>query len=169
MDRGSSFRRFSIRQTPTSRRYCCARLDCIGHKMAADLQAAGVKGVITNSTYDTWWHGGFRTAPYYHNSIGLLSEAASAKLMTPTVVTRDQLKRATTRGMRNALEATTNFPDPWLGGDWRPRDIMDIEMIASRAVLSIAAKYRQQYLQNFYELGRAADAGSLNRMIRLRT
>ena len=128
----------------------------LGHKMAADLQAAGVKGVITNSTYDTWWHGGFRTAPYYHNSIGLLSEAASAKLMTPAVVTRDQLKRATTRGMRNALEATTNLPDPWLGGDWRPRDIMNIEIIASRAVLSLAAKYRQQYLTNFYELGRAA-------------
>ena len=128
----------------------------LGHKVAADLQAAGVKGVITNSTYDTWWHGGFRTAPYYHNSIGLLSEAASAKLMTPTVVTRDQLIRATTRGMRNALEAATNFPDPWLGGDWRPRDIMNIEMISSRAVLSLAAKYRQQYLTNFYELGRAA-------------
>src|SRR5688572_6345311 len=46
----------------------------IGHKIAADLQAAGMKGVITNSTYDTWWHGGFRTAPYFHNSIGILSE-----------------------------------------------------------------------------------------------
>ena len=128
----------------------------LGHKMAEDLQAAGIKGVITNSTYDTWWHGGFRTAPYYHNSVGILSEAASAKLMTPTIVTQDQLKRSTTRGMRNALEANTNFPDPWLGGDWRPRDIMNLEMIASRAVLSMAAKYRQEYLKNFYELGRTA-------------
>ena len=128
----------------------------LGHKMAADLQAAGIKGVITNSTYDTWWHGGFRTAPYYHNSVGILSEAASARLMTPTTVTRDQLKRATTRGMRNALEANTNFPDPWLGGTWHPADIMNLEMIASRAVLSMAAKYRQEYLKNFYELGRSA-------------
>ena len=63
----------------------------IGHKIAADLQAAGIKGVITNSTYDTWWHGGFRTAPYFHNSVGILSEAASAKLMTPTTVTTDSL------------------------------------------------------------------------------
>ena len=128
----------------------------LGHKMAADLQAAGIKGVITNSTYDTWWHGGFRTAPYYHNSVGILSEAASAKLMTPTTITRDQLNRATTRGMRNAVEANTNFPDPWPGGAWRPRDIMNMEMIASRAVLSMAAKYREEYLRNFYELGRTA-------------
>ncbi|MGI8733424.1 MAG: M14 family zinc carboxypeptidase [Pyrinomonadaceae bacterium] len=135
----------------------------LGHKMAADLQAAGVKGVITNSTYDTWWHGGFRTAPYYHNSIGILSEAASAKLMTPTIVTRDQLQRASTRGMRNALESATNFPEPWLGGEWRPRDIMHMEMVASRALLSLAARFRSDYLRNFYELGRAATmAGTPN-------
>jgi hypothetical protein len=50
----------------------------IGSKVAADLQAAGFQGVITNAIYDMWWHGGFRTAPYFHNSIGILSEAASA-------------------------------------------------------------------------------------------
>jgi hypothetical protein len=128
----------------------------IGHKVAADLQAAGFKGVLTNALYDTWWHGGFRTAPYFHNSIGILSEAASAKLMTPTSVTPDQLSRSNTRGMRNALEATTNFPDPWPGGTWRPRDIMSMELIAARSVLSIAAKYRSEYLSNFRELGRTS-------------
>ena len=126
----------------------------IGHKVAADLQAAGFKGVLTNALYDTWWHGGFRTAPYFHNSIGILSEAASARLMTPATVTPEQLARSTTRGMRNATDAATNFPDPWPAGTWRPRDVMEMEMIASRAILSMAAKYRADYLRNFYELGR---------------
>ena len=133
----------------------------IGHKIAADLQAAGISGVITNAMYDTWWHGGFRTAPYYHNSIGILSEAASARLMTPITVTREQLAKATTRGMPSALQSATNFPDPWPGGLWRPRDIMNIEMIAARSVLSMAAKYRADYLRNFYELGRKALDSSL--------
>jgi hypothetical protein len=128
----------------------------IGHKVAADLQAAGYRGVLTNALYDTWWHGGFRTAPYFHNSIGILSEAASARLMTPATVNREQLARSSTRGMRNATESSTNFPDPWPGGIWRPRDIMDIEMIAARGVLSMAAKFRGDYLRNFYELGRKA-------------
>lgn len=128
----------------------------IGHKIAADLQAAGFRGVITNAMYDTWWHGGFRTAPYYHNSIGVLSEAASARLMSPVTVTREQLAQARTRGMESALEARTNFPDPWPGGVWRPRDIMQMELIAARAVLTMAAKYRERYLRNFYELGRRA-------------
>ena len=128
----------------------------IGHKVAADLQAAGFKGVLTNALYDTWWHGGFRTAPYFHNSIGILSEAASAKLMTPTTVTREQLSRSNTRGMRSALEATTNFPDPWPGGAWRAHDIMAMELIAARSVLSMAAKYRSDYLRNFRQMGRTS-------------
>lgn len=126
----------------------------LGHKIAADLQAKDFKGVITNAVYDTWWHGGFRTAPYYHNSIGILSEAASARLMTPTTITRDQLMKATSRGMPSALSTATNFPDPWQGGLWRPMDIMNMELTASRSVLSMAAKYRADYLRNFYELGR---------------
>ena len=126
----------------------------IGHKVAADLQAAGFRGVLTNALYDTWWHGGFRTAPYFHNSIGILSEAASARLMTPNTVTSEQLSRASSRGMRSATEVATNFPDPWPAGQWHPRDIMSMEMIAARAILSMAAKFRPDYLRNFYELGK---------------
>ena len=127
----------------------------IGHKMAADVTAAGFKGILTNALYDTWWHGGFRTAPYFHNSIGILTEAASARIMTPSNVTREQLSRSGTRGMRTALDVTTNFPEPWPGGAWRPRDIMQMEMIACHSVLSLAANYRADYLRNFYELGKA--------------
>lgn len=124
-----------------------------GQKIADELRRAGFKGVITNSNYDTWWHGGFRTAPYYHNSIGILSEAASAKLMTPTIVTREQLASSTSRGMPSALLAAPNFPQPWPGGTWRPRDIMNMELLASRTLLSLASDRRVEYLRNFYELG----------------
>ncbi len=127
----------------------------IGHKMAADVTAAGFRGVLTNALYDTWWHGGFRTAPYFHNSIGILTEAASARIMTPSNVTREQLTRSNTRGMRSASEVTTNFPEPWPGGAWHPRDIMQMELIACHSMLSLAANYRADYLRNFYELGKA--------------
>ena len=130
----------------------------IGHKMAADVTAAGFKGILTNALYDTWWHGGFRTAPYFHNSVGILTEAASARLMSPSDVKPDQLTRSSTRGMRSAMEATTNFPNPWPGGAWHPRDIMQMELIASHAALSLAANYRTDYLRNFYELGKANTA-----------
>jgi len=128
----------------------------IGYKMAADLQAKGVAGVATNSTYDTWWNGGFRTAPYFHNSIGILSEAASANLMTPVTVKREDLARnRNTRGLPDLLSIATNYPDTWEGGLWRPVDINNIEMTSSRALLQMAAKFRSRYLRNFYELGKA--------------
>lgn len=128
----------------------------IGYKMAADLQAKGIAGVATNSTYDTWWHGGFRSAPYFHNSIGILSEAASANLMSPVTVTQDDLKRNRgVRGLSSVIETATNYPDAWKGGLWRPADISEIEMTASRALLSMAAKFRPRYLRQFYEYGRA--------------
>ncbi len=128
----------------------------VGYKMAADLQAKRIKGVATNTTFDTWWHGGFRSAPYYHNSIGILSEAASADLMSPVTITKDQLQRnRPARGFVSPLATDTAHPDAWEGGLWRPADINQIEITASRALLTLAAKYRTRYLRNFYELGKA--------------
>ncbi len=128
----------------------------VGYKMAADLQAKNIAGVATNTTFDTWWHGGFRSAPYYHNSIGILSEAASADLMSPVTITKEQMQsNRPSRGLPSALSTDTAHPDAWEPGMWRPGDIAEIEMTASRALLSLAAKYRSRYLQNFYELGSA--------------
>lgn len=128
----------------------------IGYKMAADLQAENIAGVATNSTYDTWWHGGFRSAPYYHNSIGILSEAASVSLMSPVTITKEQLERSRgVRGLPSITQTATNYPDVWEGGQWRAADINRIEMISSRGLLEMAAKFRPRYLQNFYALGKA--------------
>ncbi len=85
----------------------------VGHRVAADLQAAGFRGVITNAMYDTWWHGGFRTAPYFHNSIGILSEAASARLMTPIKVEREAARaRALARDAERRAHADDQLPRP---------------------------------------------------------
>jgi hypothetical protein len=75
--------------------------------------------------------------------------------MTPITVTREQLLRSTnTRGMRSPLDPATNLPDPWMGGEWKPRYILEMEMIASRSLLTLAAKYRASYLRDFFELGK---------------
>ena len=126
----------------------------LGYKIAADLQARDLSGVATNTTFDTWWHGGFRSAPYYHNSVGILSEAASADLMSPVTITEDALrKNRPARGFNSALETTTAYPAAWKGGIWRPTDIAAYELSASRSILQMAAKFRERFLYNFYKLG----------------
>jgi hypothetical protein len=79
--------------------------------------------------------------------------------MSPSNVTPEQLSRSSTRGMRSAMETVTNFPNPWSGGAWHPRDIMQMELIACNSVLSLAGNYRADYLRNFYELGKANLSG----------
>lgn len=128
----------------------------MGYKMATDLQSKNIAGVATNTTFDTWWHGGFRSAPYYHNSIGILSEAASANLMSPVNITAATLERARpARGLTSPAQIETSHPDPWKGGEWKPENIAEIEMSASRSALEMAAKFRERYLRNFYSLNKA--------------
>jgi hypothetical protein len=131
----------------------------LGMKMALNLQAAGYRGIVTNSTYDTWWHGGLRTAPYYHNAVGILTEAASANIATPIRVKREQL-RSPTRGLADPLVAATNYPDPWPGGAWTMRDIMNMELVTTRTVLEEAALHHDEVVGNFVKVAeRAIEAG----------
>ncbi len=135
------------------------QVGALGMKMATDLAAAGHRGIVTNSTYDTWWHGGLRTAPYYHNAVGILTEAASVNIATPLQVKREQL-RSPTRGLADPLVAATNFPDPWQGGAWTMRDIMNMELITTRTALEEAKLHREELIRNFVGAAtRAIEAG----------
>lgn len=135
------------------------QVGALGMKMATDLAAAGHHGIVTNSTYDTWWHGGLRTAPYYHNSVGILTEAASVNIATPLQVKREQL-RSPTRGLADPLVAATNFPDPWQGGAWTMRDIMNMELITTRTALEEASLHHDELIRNFVGAAtRAIEAG----------
>jgi Zinc carboxypeptidase len=134
----------------------------LGYKMAADLQANRIAGVATNTTFDTWWHGGFRSAPYFHNSIGILSEAASANLMSPVRITEEKMKNQRARGLNSPLENSTSHPQPWRPGIWAPNNIAEIEMIACKSILTMASKFRSNYLRNFYDLNKTASQISSN-------
>ncbi len=129
----------------------------IGGHVTTDLAAQGFTGIATEWTFDTWWHGGMRSAPYFHNVVGLLSEAASCKLATPVEIKFDEIAGGG-RGLVNAREFQTNFPEPWKGGWWHLRDIVDLELTASYSILTLAARYRDQWLHNFYRLGQRAIA-----------
>ncbi|MDY6822157.1 MAG: M14 family zinc carboxypeptidase, partial [Deferribacterota bacterium] len=58
-------------------------IQLIGGAVASDLAYKNLEGVVTNGIYDMWWHGGLRPAPYYHNQIGILTEAARVNIASP--------------------------------------------------------------------------------------
>ncbi len=123
----------------------------IGSHMAADLAENGKAGVLTNAMYDNWWNGGNRTSPQRHNIVAVLTEAASVKIASPIFLDKTQLAGAT-RGFANH-EPAVNFVNPWPGGWWRLRDIVDYELICARSMLTLAARYKAQFQGNYHRLG----------------
>jgi hypothetical protein len=126
----------------------------IGSEMALALEEAGKQGVANSVIYDLWWHGGARSTPTRHNMVGVITEAASVRIATPIDQTPDQL-RGHARGLPK-YEARTNFPNPWPGGRWTLRDIVDYERIAAEALVKLASQQREEYIRNFVRMGRRA-------------
>jgi zinc carboxypeptidase len=124
----------------------------IGAQMAFALERRGKSGVGDGAIYDLWWHGGFRGTPTRHNMIGLLTEAASVRIATPITQDTSQL-RGHARGLPR-YQQQTNFPNPWPGGTWRLRDIVDYELIASEALVRLASTQREEFVRGFVEMGR---------------
>lgn len=125
-----------------------------GGHMAAALTAAGKRGVINGAMYDNWWHGGFRSAAYRHNMIGILTEAASVRIASPIFLDKSDLKGGI-RGLAT-YTMTANFPDPWPGGWWRLRDIVDYEKISCMSLFTLGARYRELILVNAVRTARRA-------------
>ncbi len=126
----------------------------IGGHMATELQENGMTGVVYRAIFDNWWQGGNRTTPYRHNVVGILTEAASAKMASPIFQTHRDL-RGGGRGFPNH-DPAVNFPEPWAGGWWRLRDIVDYELTASKALFTLAARYRDRFVRNHLSLSEKA-------------
>ena len=126
----------------------------IGMGMAADLTLAGKKGVVVNASYDFWTPA--RHYQAYHAGMRILSETASAKLATPIVVRPEQIRK-TARGY-NPQERSWNHLEPWMGGRWTVRDIIDYQLIAWESCLYQAAVRREDLLRAFYRIGQRAVA-----------
>ncbi len=126
----------------------------IGGHMAAQLTRNGKQGVLHAAMYDNWWQGGFRTTVYRHNMVGLLTEAASVNIASPVFQRKSEL-RGGARGMPD-YTLRTNFPDPWPGGWWRLRDIVEYEKLACMSLFTLSARYHDLFTSNYIKLGREA-------------
>ena len=123
--------------------------DWIGTGMAVDMVAAGKKGVVINALYDFWTPS--RHFMAFHGGLRLLTESASARVATPVTLTADQI--AGNALGYNPRERSWNYLEPWLGGTWRLRDIIDYQLIAWDSCLYNAALHRAELLRNFYRVG----------------
>jgi hypothetical protein len=123
-------------------------LHIITSQMAWDLTASGKKGVATNVIFDAWYNMANRASPLRHNVIGILSEAASVNIASPIFIQKNQIQLRG-RGFSN-FEPQSGYLDPWPGGWWRLRDIIDYEEIVSFSLLKTVANRKNEFLYNYY-------------------
>ncbi|MBE3071663.1 MAG: peptidase M14 family protein [Acidobacteria bacterium] len=119
-----------------------------GAHIAYKEEEAGLSGILNMAQYSGWGHFGFHWITPFHNIAGMLTESASARLATPLYIHPDQLQGGA-RGLP-AYEQQTTFPDPWPGGWWRLRDIVDRQKVSAWATLDLAARNKETVLWNAY-------------------
>ncbi|MFO7769628.1 MAG: M14 family zinc carboxypeptidase [bacterium] len=126
-------------------------MDWWGGFMGYKMDQAGLSGVIGGAIYSGWGHFGFHWITPFHNIAGMLTEGASARLATPVYIQPDQLRGS--RGFPE-YEAQVTFPNPWPGGWWHVRDIVDLQKIASLSPLELASRHRETLLKNAFNKAR---------------
>ena len=119
-------------------------LDLIGAAMHSRFAVEGKPGatMTRGASYSTWWNGGLRTTPYFHNMLGLLTEMIGS----PTPIEIPFLPE------RQLPSVDT--PYPIAPQPWHFRQSIEYSMSANRAVLDVASRHREQFLFNIYRMGR---------------
>jgi zinc carboxypeptidase len=119
-------------------------LDLVGAAMHSRFVAEGKPGATmrSGSGYSTWWNGGLRTTVYFHNMIGLLTEAIG----NPTPIEIPLVPEK--------LLPKGDLPMPIAPQKWHFAQSIAYELTANRAVLDVASRYRETLLYNIYQMAR---------------
>ena len=121
-------------------------LSWYGAHVATKLEEDNRSGILNAGQYPGWGHFGWHWITPMHNMTGMLTESASASLATPLYIHPDQL-RGGARGLPE-YEAQSNMPNPWPGGWWRLRDIVEQQKVAAWAIQDHAARNKETVLWN---------------------
>ncbi|MGZ3879934.1 MAG: M14 family metallopeptidase, partial [Flavisolibacter sp.] len=99
-------------------------LDAVGAEMQNRLNRENKPGYTSRSgsSYSTWWNGGLRTAAYFHNMVGLLTEIIGSP--TPSKVPL----------VPSRLLPNLSTPNPVVPQEWHFRQSIDYSVSLNYAV-----------------------------------
>ncbi len=119
-------------------------LDVVGSAMHNRFVGENKPGATMRrgANYSTWWNGGLRTAPYFHNMIGLLTESIGHPTPMEVAFVPDRQM------------ASADLPFPIQPQKWHFRQSIEYSITANRAVLDVASRNREIFLFNIYKMGK---------------
>lgn len=126
-------------------------IDAIGAAMINRANKDGFPGYtrLDGAVFSTWWNGGLRTAPYFHNSIGILTEITGdpTPMEIPVVTER--------------LIPTNATPNPVIPQAWHFRSAIEYSVSLNYAILDYASRFGDELLYNMFLMGKKSiDRGS---------
>lgn len=132
-------------------------VNMVGEHMAKRFEEEEMSGVVSRMTFTMWWNGGMRTAPYFHNMVGILAEVGHNSA-TPQYHDPESLPETFGTGSHaiSAKEPSVYYANPWKGGWARLEDAVSYHFTASLATLDIASKLKEDWLFNVYRMGRSS-------------
>ncbi|MHC9084608.1 M14 family metallopeptidase [Luteimonas sp. RIT-PG2_3] len=119
-------------------------LEALGAAMNTRFLQEAKPGAVSKggSVYSTWWNGGLRTTPYFHNMLGVLTEITGS----PTPM---QMPFLLDRQLPDS-----NLPLPVPAQRWHFRQSIDYSLTANWAILDYASRHREPLLFNIWRMGR---------------
>ncbi len=126
-------------------------LDAVGASMINRLHQEDRPGYtrLDGSVFSTWWNGGLRTTPYYHNQIGILTEIIGSP--TPSNVPL----------VPERLIPNNSNPFPITPREWHFKTSIDYSVSLNYAILNHAVRNGDDLLRNIYIMGkRSIDRGN---------
>ncbi|MDB5111634.1 MAG: peptidase [Mucilaginibacter sp.] len=119
-------------------------IDEVGSAMNSRLNAEGKPGYTQRSgtEFSTWFNGGVRTATYFHNTVGLLTEMIGSPAPSTIPVVPER------------LIPNSATPFPVLPQTWHFRQSVEYSLSLNYAVLNYAARHSDELLYNMYRMGK---------------
>lgn len=119
-------------------------IDGVGAAMIDRLNMENKPGYtrLDGSPYSTWWNGGLRTTPYFHNMIGLLTETWGSPNPSEIPFVPER------------LTPDNNTPFPIRPQPWKFRKSIDYSVSLNYAVLDYASKNAKDLLNNIYTMAK---------------
>lgn len=136
-------------------------INLVGANMAYDLQKKGLQGVAQARNYaSAWYKGALTNIGMVHNIVTVFTEVASIKVAAPVYIDSTEIHGGVPDQWGDLSTMSLTYLDPWPGGWWRLRDIVDYELSTSFSLVETAFHHKEDWLYNSYKMGRdAIEAG----------
>lgn len=121
-------------------------IDGVAAAMNNRLNAENKPGYtrLSGSVFSTWWNGGLRTTPYFHNMIGILTEIIG----NPTP---EEVPLVPKRLIPNNATPNPVTPQPW-----HFKQSIDYSVSLNYSILDYAQRHGDELLYNMYVMGNNA-------------